>query len=817
MTEDEAPPLFTAAVRRRLAASRAAIVWERLWRRLWPLVSLAVAFVALSGLGLFLLLPAWAHLVVLALFAAGSVWALARLGRFRWPRWDEAVRRLERDGGAVHRPLAALLDRPATPDHAAAAIWHAHRARQEAAAERLRPRLPRPGIAAQDRFAVRGLVVLGLVVALALSGGELASRVGAALSPRLAFGGPQAPATVDLYVTPPAYTRQPPLYLSAAAAAAPDAPLRVPAGSIVTAHGSGIGGAVLEIDGTETPFAEDGSVEAEIVSGRAITVRDGGSVIATWPVLVVPDLPPTVAFAKPPTTTERQSLRIDWLATDDWGVDTLSVAFSLLPGAPQGLDPTPFVIALPAPKPAAARAQGSRFEDLTPNAWAGQRVSVVLTATDEIGQIGRSDPVELVLPEREFHHPVARAIVGIRKLVTEQPAAARDGAQALDALSVRPGTYADDRIVFLALRIAARRLAASADAVRADLAGIRDLLWQTALRVEDGGLSQAQAAMREAAQALQDAIDAGADEAEIARLTDALRQAMAQMLQEMQRAIQEGRMPAPQELPPGAQATPMDPQALDRMMQRLQEMAQGGDREAAQELLSQMQQMMENLTTAQPSAEQMAAQQEAMDIMRDMQGLIQAERALRDRTFRGSGDAGEDETAQGTEPGGGTPSAAEQEAIRKQLGELMRRMGELTGDIPEPFGEAEQAMRDAEDALGSPWPGDAVDPQGQALDALGRGMQGLSESMQGQGMPGQGTGVAGRPQERRPGPGPDGSDPLGRPNGDVGGMSDDDVGIPTRPDMQRARDILDELRRRLGDRDRPSTELDYLRRLMDRF
>lgn len=803
-------------IRRRVAAARAALGWERLWRALWPLASLVAGFVALAGLGVFGLLPAWAHVALLALFAAGLVAALLGLRRLRWPSAAEGARKLERDGGAVHRPLAALLDRPAAPDPAVAAVWRAHRDRQAEAAARLRPRLPHPEVARQDRFAVRGLVLLALAVALSATGGELSSRLGEALSPRLAFGGPKAPATVDLYVTPPEYTRQPPLYLSAAAGPA-TAPIRIPTGSTVTAHVAGADEAALEIGGVETLFAEDGSVEAEITSGDAITVRDGAAVLASWPVLVVPDIPPRVRFSKPPSPTARQSLRIDWTASDDWGVDTLSLAITLLPGAPAGLDPTPFVIALPAPEPAAARVQGSRFEDLTPHAWAGQRVEMVLTATDEIGQIGRSEPVELVLPERQFNHPVARAIVGIRKLVTEQPSMAQDGAQALDAIAVRPGTYANDQVVFLALRVAARRLLGRPDAVRADLASVRDLLWQTALRVEDGGLSQAQQAMREAAQALQDAIDAGADDAEIARLTDALREAMSDYLQEMQKAIQEGRMPPPQALPPGAQATPIDPQALDRMLDRLGEMAQGGDRQAAQDLLSQMQQMMENLTTAQPSAEQMAAQQEAMDILRDMQGLIQDERALRDRTFRGSGEAGEDPAAQGGNPGGGMPSPEEQEAIRKQLGELMRRMGDLTGDIPAPFGEAEQAMRQAEDALGSPWPGDATGPQGEALDALGRGMQGLSESMAGQGMQGPGTGVAGQPLERRPGPGPDGTDPLGRPNGDVGGMSDENVGIPTKPDAQRARDILDELRRRLGDRDRPGTELDYLQRLMDRF
>ena len=43
------------------------------------------------------------------------------------------------------------------------------------------------------------------------------------------------------------------------------------------------------------------------------------------------------------------------------------------------------------------------------------------------------------------------------------------------------------------------------------------------------------------------------------------------------------------------------------------------------------------------------------------------------------------------------------------------------------------------------------------------------------------------------------------------------VKVPEERDLQRARDILEELRRRLSDMGRPQIELDYIERLLKRF
>jgi hypothetical protein len=60
-------------------------------------------------------------------------------------------------------------------------------------------------------------------------------------------------------------------------------------------------------------------------------------------------------------------------------------------------------------------------------------------------------------------------------------------------------------------------------------------------------------------------------------------------------------------------------------------------------------------------------------------------------------------------------------------------------------------------------------------------------------------------------------DPLGRDRSGNGTYDNGDVAIPGQAELQRSREILDELRRRSGERTRPELERDYIDRLLKRF
>jgi hypothetical protein len=60
------------------------------------------------------------------------------------------------------------------------------------------------------------------------------------------------------------------------------------------------------------------------------------------------------------------------------------------------------------------------------------------------------------------------------------------------------------------------------------------------------------------------------------------------------------------------------------------------------------------------------------------------------------------------------------------------------------------------------------------------------------------------------------ADPFGRPNAGAPDQGDS-VKVPNAGEAQRARAILEEIRRRAAERGRPPEELDYLDRLLRRF
>jgi hypothetical protein len=130
------------------------------------------------------------------------------------------------------------------------------------------------------------------------------------------------------------------------------------------------------------------------------------------------------------------------------------------------------------------------------------------------------------------------------------------------------------------------------------------------------------------------------------------------------------------------------------------------------------------------------------------------------------------------------------------------------GEGERALGRAGRAMGDASRSLGAQEPGDAYGYQGEALDALRQGMQGMMQQMfaNQQGQQGQQAGP-GRPNGQR--------DPLGRPQRTEGPDLGQNVEVPDEIDAERARQILEAIRDRLGERYRPRFELDYLERLLN--
>lgn len=840
----------------RLWQARAALLWESLWPAVWIPAAIAGTFLALALLNLLPRLPGWLHLLALLLFAAAFGWTLWRgLRRFRAPDEPAARRRLERDSGLPHRPLQTLRDRPAGNDPVATELWRLHQERVRAAMRRLRVAWPMSDIAAHDRYALRALVVLVLIVAGGASWGDWTPRLAAAVSPRLTGEAGTATAALDLWVTPPEYTGLPPIFLKSANAAHTPTlpnPVPVPKGSLVLARVTGGSGTpVLEAGDTSAGFETVDSttfqIQHPIQAGTKIAVTQGSGTLGSWAVQVIPDQPPIIAYNSPPTKGERGALRLDYAAHDDYGLAEVKgiVRLAVQEGEAPTLDRTPIELPLALPGVRPKDAHNAGFHDLTAHPWAGLNVTVRMTAVDGAGQTGSTEDVAMVLPERVFNHPVARAIIGERKKLTLRPKESRvEVARALAELSARPGQFSGDIVAFLALRTSVGRL--MLDEPGEQIPAVQQVLWETALRIEDGGLSLAERDLRDAERKLAEALEKGATDQELKQLMDELQQAMDKFMEALEQQMREALARGEQipMIPPEMADRMMDRQDLQQMMDQMRQMAETGARDAARQMLSQLQQMLENMRSgamAQMQQQQQGGQNEAWQMMKELQDLAQQQQQLLDQTFRQSQDQmgqqqGQPQGQQGprgrqqrqqqgqqgqNQQGNGSPlsqqQAEQQEALRRQLGELMRRMGEQQGDIPRPLGRAERAMRDAGQSLQQGQPGSAVPSQTQAMDELQQGMQAYAEQLMQQMMGQQGgMGMMGQQQGQQQRQGRN-RDPLGRRPSGYGNYDGNDVKIPEEAELQRAREILDELRKRSGQYNRPQMEREYIDRLLKQF
>ena len=758
------------------------------------------------------LLPGWLHAALLAAFLAAVLWGVwYAVRRLSWPQDREARRRLESDSGLRHRPLTAAEDALATSDRdsGAVALWEAHRRRVLARLAELRNGPPRPAMAAADPFALRAVVVLLLIVGVLAAGADWRGRLADALTPRLTAVAQSLPASLDVWVNPPAYTSLPPLFLTVDEARR-DA-LQVPTGSSVLAQVQGGAGEPRLLLGGETIAFDRISLgayrtSATVERGERLEVQQGESLLGGWPIEVVPDLPPTVEFLAPPGSTERAVLRLDYAAADDYGLRRVIARITRI-DAPEA-EPLELDLTLSAGDVREEESTG--FHDLSPHPWAGIAVEIVLLARDAIDQEGATEAVRTVLPERIFNHPVARALVELRKQLTLEPNARFPVIRALNDLNDRPEHFFHDIVVALSIRAAERRLIHDQ---RPEAVGeVQQILWDTALRIEDGDLAIAERDLREIQEALMKALAEGASDEEIQALMDQLEEALDRFLEalaeQLQEQLQQGMEPQP--LPPNAQT--LEGQDLQELIDRARELSEAGAREAARDLLSQLQQMLENLQMNAFNQMQDSQSEDAWRMMRDMDELRERQQELLDRSYQRSQEGDRQNQGDGRPSQESQGDAQQQDALRRELGDLMRRLGDALGDIPRPLGRAEQAMRDARDALNQNQPGDAIDPQMRALDQLQQGMQAMAERfMEQMGQtPGQGQGTVGMQSGQ-------GRDPLGRETGESGIEALEGVEIPDRMELRRSREILDELRRRRGERGRPAPELDYIDRLLRQF
>ncbi|RUV43045.1 TIGR02302 family protein [Mesorhizobium sp. M1A.T.Ca.IN.004.03.1.1] len=841
-------------------ATRASMIFERGWPLLLPLAVVAGLFLSVSWLGLFQRLPDLARIGLLILFSISALAALFALRLFRIPSAAEVDRRIEAANELLHSPVQVQTDRPSGADSLfSQALWREHQKRMAERLSDLGADRPRTSVPDYDRWGLRAVVGLLFVTAFAFSFGPFGGRISDGFVASAARD--SVPPRIDAWVTPPSYTGKPPLFLTADVNQAAQV-FSVPEGSDVSLRVTGGTGeetlSYADANGNDRaiePVAPKGATPAAAQPGSpaglkvrqfsgklntngTLRLKSGEDDLGHWAFAIIPDKPPTIRFVGEPKRAVNGAIELNYQIDDDYGAASAKAVLELSEPPPANAHPLygPPDMPLTLPRRGGKANAAKTTKDLTEHVWAGSTIKLTLTATDDAGHTATSETKTLVMPERPFSNPLARAVIEQRRLLALDANAKPRVLDLMDAITLRPEDTFDNMSHYLAIMSARSRLklAENDDQLRNEVA----YLWEIALGIEEGNLSAAERRLRQAQQALQDAIKNGASDEELEKAMKELREAMNQFLQEFAQRAQQNPN-APQMQQNGRELRQSD---INRMMDEIENLAKSGDRDRAQQLLSELQDMMNNLQAGrqQQAGLQDSEMRQQMDklgeIMRRQQEMMndtfrldQMQRGDRQRGANRDEQLGEDgeQSQDGQKPGDdrdplGRPKQMTPQEFADALKQLQEGQGQLQSELDklkkglegmgmqpnEGFGEAGKSMGDAEQALGEGEGDQAVGHQGRALEALRRGAKEMMKQMQAMQGDQGGSEQGGRRQDAD-------RDPLGRPRATKGPDDGNSVKVPDEIDVQRARQILEAIRKRLGNALSPDIERSYLERLLE--
>lgn len=779
----------------------------------------------------------WGTLILAICFYTGLFILLKRAFKgFRLPSADQTDRRLETESNIMHRPLSSLRDKNSLPEQSESRhLWQKAQLRFQKDIKHLKIPMPRSAVSGKDPFALRYVVAVALMIGIFVTGQNSLTQVKSGFAPALPLPSfslaDKISGQIQVDITPPAYTGIAPIKLQSSVISADDDPLKIIDGSQMKLQVFG---------GFFTPYViQNGEKKALIKTTKNIwtygteltransgfvKIRQGLKTRDLMNINVIEDIPPTVSWGdekdnkdNKANTTKDGFLNLPVKTQDDFGVKSLYLSVDIDPdhkNTPSLYQPYQNErIVRTAPQ---TETELTMTYDLAWHPWAGLPVLASITAMDDLGQTSQTQQIKITLPEKSFLDPVAKKFVALRKTLLEDGITNKaiqsksDIIEHTEYVILRPHLYRGDISIFMTLNSLRLRLAHAGKVfdnkdVRVDAI---EILWDIAVRLEDGNLPAAVDNFQNAAEKLRKTLEnPDATDADIADAVNNLQQAMAAYFQEMaktmQQRIQSENMPNMDYQQAMQNRTNLN--ALAEFLERLQSKAFSGDKAEAQTMLGQLDRFMQNMQSIQntvPSKEM----QQAMQDMKDIQDLIAQQSALMQETLPIANKSPQDI---GKEL---TPIKKAQEDLKNKT----QKMAEKSQQSSEPMNAAKTAMEEAIAAMDEYDTNMAVYHQQEAIRHLQSALNSTSQSLQKmmQGMTLFSLG------------GPSGSvryDPFGRPyqqsNGNQNGLFHDesDVNVPDQATQNRIRDILDALRKKSGEFERPEEERDYYKRLIQPF
>ncbi len=800
-TEDYDPALIRRLIRM-VIWTRCVLFWEQIWPRLWGALIVSGVFLLVVLFDLLQMLPPFVHATVLV--ATGLLFLFFLYRGFQsvfWPSQRAALIRLETDNGLHHHPLLALLDQPARKKLSGQAeiIWLTHQNRMIRSVRRIRRPSPRSYLYKKDPYSLRALLILLLVLGAIEARFDWQDRFGRAfhIAQEQSVAGNW---TLDIWITPPPHTGLGSRYISLNAA---DIETYDEAGLLRFAQHSEImirlaqykTGADLSFSTGifEEPFQNlsQGAYSYETVfdQGSQLIIKNDDDVLFRQSVDLLPDRAPQVSAKIQEDRLGRGQLRLSFAAEDDFGLNEVALSIRKAEGASS----EPFELTRVV---SGKKATGMFSRNLADHPWAGQRVIITPKAVDNFGQTALGDALEAVLPQRHFRHPVAVRLIAIRRDLYQPSAEDRIFGQfELRKILTSPHMFDGDVTVYLALKVASQRLRHYTQ--DDEMNRIRAILWEVALRLDEGAAGTQRNVLEDLSQKMQDMMAQGSDNAAMEALFEQMNQSLDQYLQRMIES--NAQMQEFKEAASAADAEMIGRDQMQEMLNKARELMRQGDLAGARALMEQFQSILSRLAQQpKPDPDQMQQAKETMDGLRQLKSDQQN---LMDRTFkrvRNQDGPSLSSTRQAI------VESEDQEKLLQRLHEQIQAMKKMSMKPSRDLRDAMQNMERAAQSLQRGLDEDALQAQMRAVDKLSSGLKDAAQRMARQmGMMPMGQQLPG-------------TDPLGRgrggrivtPNGQT---------LPNERTIHRSREILQELYRRAGQKGREPEELEYIDRLLDRF
>lgn len=329
-----------------------------------------------------------------------------------------------------------------------------------------------------------------------------------------------------------------------------------------------------------------------------------------------------------------------------------------------------------------------QLQDLTSHPLAGTKVKIKIKVSDAPGQTGQSKEIEVVLPQRKFKNPIAPLLAEMRRdLATDTRTAPEVLARlygliqewqekvisekALSELEkLHEGmTESENKAVQEQAKELAKLIQEQKksiikpvtlnrlEQVHQNLAGAQDEkaleqvvsdLWSIMLQLEEDVLTEAEKKLRDAKDALREALEKGATAEELEKLMKEAQDALEEFLKEQAEEGDINDDPAAKEdyermretmekikelmKELGLQDNPEMAKKLQEMLENMQEMSNqtGQQNMSSEQMREMMQQMMQQMQ------QQMEQMQQMQESIKDLEELVKEQQELMDKTAQES-------------------------------------------------------------------------------------------------------------------------------------------------------------------------------------